>query len=79
MAWWSLVAGRGNLVKVVALIPLIIIALLSFPAWVGWPFLPQPRRDSVLAMVEQLAKWAHQVLDTASKRSGDDEGIETRK
>lgn len=39
-------------------LPLLCVVLLSFPAWVSWPFLAQDRRRTVLSFVDRLTKWA---------------------
>lgn len=41
----------------IRLIPVLIIVVLSTPAWVAWPFLPEPRQRIVLEMVKELAAW----------------------
>jgi hypothetical protein len=40
------------------MIPVVLIALLSAPAWLTWPFLPAPRQRVVLEMVDALARSA---------------------
>jgi hypothetical protein len=43
---------------VVRTVPVILIVILSFPAWLTWPFLSEERRRSVVQMVDALARWA---------------------
>lgn len=38
-------------------IPLILLVLLSTPAWLLWPFLSSDRRSAVLQFLEQLVEW----------------------
>jgi hypothetical protein len=42
----------------VRMVPVVLIVILSFPAWLTWPFLSEERRKSVLQMVRILARWA---------------------
>lgn len=42
---------------VVRTVPVILIVILSFPAWLTWPFLSEERRKSVVQMVDALARW----------------------
>ncbi|WP_182903539.1 hypothetical protein [Microbispora sp. H10830] len=46
------------LVGALVALPLLCVVLLSFPAWVSWPFLPTDRRQTVLSFVDRLTKWA---------------------
>jgi hypothetical protein len=41
----------------VRLMPVIIIVILSAPAWLTWPFLSEARQRAVLQMVDALARW----------------------
>jgi hypothetical protein len=38
-------------------IPLLVIVVLSVPAWLSWPFLSGDRRTAVLQFVERLIDW----------------------
>jgi hypothetical protein len=40
------------------MVPVILIVILMFPAWLTWPFLDKERRKSVLQMVQALGRWA---------------------
>ena len=42
----------------VRMVPVTLIVILSFPAWLTWPFLSEDRRRSVLQMVRILGRWA---------------------
>ena len=43
---------------VIRMVPVTIIVILSFPAWLTWPFLSKERRGSVVEMVQALGRWA---------------------
>jgi hypothetical protein len=43
---------------VVRTVPVTLIVILSFPAWLTWPFLSEERRKSVVQMVDALTRWA---------------------
>lgn len=38
-------------------VPVVVIVVLSAPAWLTWPFLSQSRQQVVLQMVDALARW----------------------
>jgi hypothetical protein len=57
---WQRVAVAAILV-----IPLIVLVLLSMPAWITWPFLGTERRGTVLEFVDRLVE-----LTTALTKSG---------
>lgn len=42
---------------IVRAIPVILVVVLSTPAWLTWPFLPEARQRYVLEMVDALARW----------------------
>ena len=42
---------------VIRVVPVIIIVILSAPAWLTWPFLPEAKQKIVLQMVDALARW----------------------
>jgi hypothetical protein len=50
---WQRVAFAAILV-----LPLIVMILLSVPAWITWPFLDADRRTTVLQFVDRIAGWA---------------------
>jgi hypothetical protein len=50
---WQRVALAAILV-----LPLIVLILLSVPAWITWPFLDADRRTTVLQFVDRIAGWA---------------------
>jgi hypothetical protein len=50
---WQRVALAAILV-----LPLIILVLLSVPAWITWPFLAADRKTTVLQFVDRIADWA---------------------
>jgi hypothetical protein len=43
---------------VMRMVPVTIIVILSFPAWLTWLFLSQERRESAIEMVQSLGRWA---------------------
>ena|ERR1700745_3754876 len=38
-------------------VPVVLIVILSAPAWLTWPFLSEARQQTVLQMVDALARW----------------------
>ncbi|MFD4659646.1 hypothetical protein ACFWP2_28925 [Kitasatospora sp. NPDC058444] len=38
-------------------LPVVVVVVLSAPAWICWPFLPERRQQVVLEMVRALADW----------------------
>jgi len=47
-----------SVISVVArTIPVLVVVILSAPAWLTWPFLPEARQRRVLDMVDALARW----------------------
>jgi hypothetical protein len=42
---------------VLRVLPVLVIVILSAPAWLTWPFLPADRQQVVLDMVKELAAW----------------------
>jgi hypothetical protein len=64
MSWWTTLLSRGSPILVVAItmLPVLILMILSAPAWVVWPWLREERRESVHRMVDQLAQWTREVL-----------------
>ncbi|MES4908890.1 MULTISPECIES: hypothetical protein [unclassified Streptomyces] len=38
-------------------LPVILVVVLSAPAWLTWPFLSRQRQQVVLDMVKALADW----------------------
>ena len=55
----------------IRMVPVTLIIILSFPAWLTWPFLSEERRQSVLQMVRILGRWA--MGDSTDQRDGDSE------
>ncbi len=70
---------RG-VVAVAALLPLLVIVILSAPAWVMWPFVSVGRQRATLRLLDALRSWATAVVEgvcappsrlhTTSKRMG---------
>ena len=50
---WQRVAVTATLV-----LPLLVLILLSLPAWITWPFMGTERRTTVLEFVDRIADWA---------------------
>jgi len=55
----------------IRMVPVVLIVILSFPAWLTWPFLSEERRKSVLQMVHALGQWA--MGDSSDEHDGDDQ------
>ena len=51
--------GRWQRALVVAIlvVPLLVLVLLSMPAWLVWPFLDAERRSSVLEFLDRIVEW----------------------
>ena len=51
--------GRWQRALVVAIlvVPLLVLVLLSMPAWLLWPFLDGERRSSVLEFLDRIVEW----------------------
>jgi hypothetical protein len=56
---WQRVALGAILV-----LPLLVLVLLSAPAWLTWPFLSADRRKTVLQFVDRIADWARSLTNT---------------
>ncbi|MGH4028987.1 hypothetical protein ACQB60_08660 [Actinomycetota bacterium Odt1-20B] len=41
-------------------LPVVLVVLLSTPAWLTWPFLSDRRQRRVVQMTRELAAWATQ-------------------
>jgi hypothetical protein len=54
MSTLPLYSAIGPCIRVV---PVVIIVILSTPAWLTWPFLSEARQRTVLQMVDALAQW----------------------
>jgi hypothetical protein len=52
-------SSRWQRVAITALLvlPLLLIVLMSAPAWAALPFLSEPRRDAVLKFLGYLIDW----------------------
>ncbi|RSN57752.1 hypothetical protein DMH12_12470 [Streptomyces sp. WAC 04229] len=46
---------------VLKLLPVLLVVVLSAPAWLTWPFLTQARQRVVLDMVKALADWTRSI------------------
>jgi hypothetical protein len=42
----------------ILVLPVLVLILLSLPAWITLPFLPADRRKTVLQLVDRIAEWA---------------------
>ena len=60
-ARWQRVAITALLV-----IPLVLIVALSAPAWLVLPFLPEPRRNAVLQLLNCLIEWIKAIARLSS-------------
>lgn len=50
---------------VLFLLPLLVVVLLSAPAWLTWPFLPPQRQEVVLAVLDRLVQWTRATMPRA--------------
>jgi hypothetical protein len=48
-------------VTALLVVPLVLVVLLSAPAWLVLPFLSQPRRESVLELMDRFVEWAKEI------------------
>ncbi|MFE0107293.1 hypothetical protein [Streptomyces sp. NPDC059009] len=48
-----------RLTQVLRLLPVLLVVILSTPAWLVWPFLPAARQKVVLEMVRELVVWTY--------------------
>jgi len=42
----------------ILVLPMLVLVLLSMPAWITFPFLAAGRRKAVLQFVDRIAEWA---------------------
>ena len=67
----------GILTTAIRSLPVIIVVLLSFPAWLVMPFVSKPRRDSILAELHRIQEWHSRVSGPGrpfAQRGGPDDG-----
>jgi hypothetical protein len=50
--------GQRIAIVAVLVVPLVVVVLLSAPAWLMWPFLPAERRTTVLEFLDRLIEWS---------------------
>jgi hypothetical protein len=64
MSLWTTLLSRGSrtLVVAITMLPMLVLVILSAPAWILWPWLGEKRRKSVHRMVDQLTQWTRDVL-----------------
>ncbi|MGW0907393.1 hypothetical protein [Streptomyces sp. NPDC002853] len=48
-----------RLTQVLRLLPVLLVVVLSTPAWLVWPFLSARRQQVVLEMVRELIVWTY--------------------
>src|SRR2546423_6532403 len=58
--------GRVLLVAV-AMLPLVLVVVLSAPSWLVAPFLAEPRRRSVATHLREIRRWHSDSLDRLSR------------
>ncbi|WP_428949790.1 hypothetical protein [Streptomyces sp. cg35] len=49
----------ARLLPALRLLPVVLVVVLSRPAWPAWPFLPAHRQHVVLEMVRELITWTY--------------------
>jgi hypothetical protein len=42
----------------ILILPMLVLVLLSLPAWITFPFLAADRRKTVLQFVDRIVEWA---------------------
>jgi hypothetical protein len=69
--WLTALLSRGSraLVVAIAMLPVLLLVILSAPAWIVWPLLSAERRESVHLMVQQLASWTRDILSETTPPS----------
>ncbi|MFE0173264.1 hypothetical protein ACFWZ2_13165 [Streptomyces sp. NPDC059002] len=51
-------------------LPVVLVVLLSTPAWITWPFLSDQRQQRVIQVIRELAAWAsHDPVRPANSQS----------
>jgi hypothetical protein len=55
---------QRTIVVVILAVPLLMVVLLSAPAWLVWPFLPKERRATVLEFLDHLVDWVKVLAGT---------------
>jgi len=48
---------QGAVIAAILVVPLLVLVLLSTPAWLTWPFLNADRRNAVLDFLNRLVEW----------------------
>jgi len=51
-------------IAAIAVVPLLVVVVLSAPAWLALPFLNADRRTAVLDFLKQLVEWVRVVAAT---------------
>jgi hypothetical protein len=67
--------GARALVVAITMLPVLVVVILSTPAWVVWPWLSTNRRESVHRMVDQLTQWTRDVLSHTAPLTVDHPGL----
>ncbi len=62
------------LLATVTMVPLVLVVVLSAPAWLVTPFLSEPRRRSVAAHLREIRGWHSDSLDRLSRSWQDTTG-----
>jgi hypothetical protein len=42
----------------ILVLPMLVLVLLSMPAWITFPFLAADRRKTILQFVDRIVEWA---------------------
>lgn len=48
---------QRTVIAVVLVIPLIVVVILSAPAWTVWPFLTADRQTTVMQFLDRIVEW----------------------
>lgn len=51
-------------IAAILVVPLLLVVLLSAPAWLVWPFLASDRRTAVLEFLDRLVEWVKALVGT---------------
>lgn len=55
---------QGTAIAAILVVPLLVVVVLSAPAWLAWPFLDADRRTAVLDFLNRLVEWVRVVSGT---------------
>jgi hypothetical protein len=62
-----LTALRQPTLAAITMLPILLVVVLSAPAWLVTPFLPESRRESIAAHLREIHGWHSDALDHLSR------------